>query len=175
MSLLAACAQPKPPNAFETAFDEQQPWVEIEAQLPPAPVATDMVPFDVSGATSYRFAIDSRSLSIGSDGVFRYTLVATSPSGVRNVTYEGIKCDTNQKKTYAIGRSDGTWVRARNAAWTSIEDVAGNRQHAALEKEYFCPESYAARNTKDVFYRMNQHLPSSEGSFDRNASGVPVR
>lgn len=160
--LVVACAEPKPPNAFEEAFnDETKTWHEIETQLPPQPVTADLIDFKVSGATEYRFAIDRKALTIGTDGVFRYTLIATSPSGVRNVTYEGIRCDVAQRKIYAIGRPDGSWVRARNAAWIRIEEVGNNRQHAALMKEYFCPDSYASRSVDEIIGRLKVHLPST--------------
>ena len=152
---LASCADVKPPNAFEQAFDDDTTsWQEIQTQLPAAPQASSLVGFAVSGGTQYRFAIDATSLTIGSDGVFRYVLVATSPQGVRNVSYEGIRCQTRERKTYAIGRSDGAWVRARNAAWSPVEDVSTNRQHAALMKEYFCPDAYPARDVAEVLGRM---------------------
>jgi hypothetical protein len=171
--LLSSCADPKPPSTFEEAFDDDtKPWIEVETQLPPKPVDADLVGFAVSGATSYRFGIDPKSLTIGTDDVFRYTLVAISPQGARNVSYEGIRCQTDQRKIYAIGRPDGTWVRSRNAAWTKIEEVGNNRQHAALEKEYFCPESYAARSPKEIIDRMKIRSPSSEGRSDHDASGL---
>ena len=170
---VAGCAEPKPPSVFEQAFDDETlPWVEVQTQLPAKPEDADLVGFLVSGATSYRFAIDARSLSIGTDGVFRYTLVAISAQGVRNVSYEGIRCGADQRKIYATGRTDGTWIRARNATWTRIEEVGNNRQHAALEKEYFCPEAYAARSTKEIIDRMRVRLPASEASFARGTSGV---
>jgi hypothetical protein len=153
--LMVGCADQKGSSAFEEAFnDDTKTWKEIETQLPAKPNDADLVDFAVSGATGYHFGIDRKSLTIGSDGVFRYTLVATSPSGVRNVSYEGIHCQVAQKKTYAIGRADGTWVRARNSAWTQIEDVYLNRQHAALMKEYFCPESYPARSVDEIIARL---------------------
>lgn len=162
LSIASACSTPKPPSAFETDFDEQaKPWTELQAQLPKPPATSEMLPFGVSGATEYRFAIDRASLSIGTDGVFRYTLVATSPQGARNVSYEGIRCETAQKKIYATGRNDGTWVRARNSAWTPIEEVGINRQHAALMKEYFCPGGSAQQRIGDVVGRLERRLPST--------------
>jgi hypothetical protein len=166
--LVAACAAPKPPSAFEEAFDDEtRPWQEVETQLPAKPLAADIVPFQVSGGTDYRFGIDAKSLSIGTDGVYRYTLVATSSQGARNVSYEGIRCETGQKKIYAIGRSDGTWTKSRSAAWTPISDFGINRQDAALLHEYFCPDGYAARTAREVFARMGRRLPSSEVTADR--------
>ncbi len=165
---LAACAAPKPPSAFEEAFDDEtRPWQEVETQMPAKPMDADIVPFQVSGGTDYRFGIDARSLSIGTDGVYRYTLVATSRQGARNVSYEGIRCETAQKKVYAIGRSDGTWTKSRSAAWQPIADVGINRQDAALLREYFCPDGYAATSGKEIFARMGRRTPSSEGQADQ--------
>ncbi len=161
-ALLAGCAAPKPPSAFEQAFDDDtKTWQEIQTQLPPPPNQRDLVGFGVSGGTQFNFAVDVYTMSIGSDGVFRYVLVATSPQGARNVSYEGIRCESGEKKIYATGRADGTWVRARNAGWSRIEEVGNNRQHAALMKEYFCPESYPARSVADILRRLRVTRPST--------------
>jgi hypothetical protein len=160
--LLAACSTPKPSSKFEEDFDDDtKSWQELLAELPPAPRDADLVTFSVSGASQYRFALDAYTLSIGSDGVYRYVLVATSPAGSRNVTYEGIRCETAEKKLYAIGQPDGSWVRARSAAWTRIEEVGNNRQQAALMKEYFCIDSYPTRTVNEILVRLRNHLPST--------------
>ena len=163
LAMLSACSTPAPPpSAFEQAFDDEtKSWQEVSTQLPPAPQERHLVVFGVGGATQFRFAIDAYTLSIGSDGVYRYTLVATSPAGARNVSYEGIRCESAQKKIYATGRPDGTWVRSRNAAWTPIEEVGINRQHAALMKEYFCVDGYPSRRISDVLARLRVTLPST--------------
>lgn len=159
---LAACTPLAPPSTFEQDFDDREKdWKEVEAQLPPAPREDNLVTFGVSGGAQFHFAVDAYSLSIGTDGVFRYVLVATSTGGARNVSFEGIRCETGEKKVYAIGRVDGTWVRSRSAAWTKIEEVGNNRQHAALMKEYFCPDSYPARSVAEVLGRMRVYLPST--------------
>ncbi len=156
------CSSTKPPSAFEQDFDDDtKTWKEIQTQLPAAPREEDLMGFGVSGASSYYFAIDRKSLAIGSDGVFRYTLVATSPQGARNVSYEGIRCATREKKIYAIGQSDGTWTKARNAAWARIVEVGNNRQHAALMKEYFCPDGTAQQKMSDVLDRFKRRLPTT--------------
>lgn len=167
-ALLSGCAEPKPPSAFEQDFDDvEKPWKEVESQLPPPPIDANLVGFSVSGATQYRFQLDANALSIGTDGVYRYTLVATSPQGVRNVSYEGIRCETHEHKLYAVARTDGSWVRARNAAWQPIVDISLNRTNAALDREYFCPDGYAARDTKTIIARMQPALAPSEATYDR--------
>jgi len=159
---LIGCSSSKPPSAFEQDFDDDtKTWKEIQTQLPVAPRDEDLVGFSVGGASTYRFAVDRKALSIGSDGVFRYTLVATSAQGARNVSYEGIRCETAEKKIYAIGQRDGAWVKSRNAAWSKIEEVGINRQHAALMKEYFCPDGSAQQKLSDVLDRFKRRLPTT--------------
>jgi len=51
-------------------------------KLPAYPNEEDLVGFFVTSASNFKFFIDRRSLSIRSDGVVRYTLVARSPQGV---------------------------------------------------------------------------------------------
>jgi hypothetical protein len=69
----------------------------------------------------------------------RYVLLVLTPQGARNVTYEGMRCETRERRIYASGRQDGSWSKARNNEWVRIQDVYANRQHAALFLEYFCP------------------------------------
>ncbi|MCL2345947.1 MAG: CNP1-like family protein, partial [Desulfobulbus sp.] len=58
--------------------------------------------------------------------------------GARNVTYEGMRCQTREWRVYASGRADGSWSKARRAEWLPIRDEAVNRYHAALFLDYFC-------------------------------------
>ena len=117
--------------------DDKPDWKEIEVRFPPYPAPADLLPFDVSSSATASFFIDARSLSLADDGVVRYTLVVRGAGGAENVSYEGIRCETAERKLYAIGRG-GEWVRSGNVAWTQIADNALNRQHAVLFKDYFC-------------------------------------
>jgi hypothetical protein len=123
---------------FEEDYESKQ-WQEIEVQLPAAPKQETLLPFYVSAATENRFFIDGATLSVGSDGVVRYVLLVLTPQGVRNVTYEGMRCLTRERRIYASGRQDGSWSKARKNEWVRIQDAYANRQHAALFLEYFCP------------------------------------
>ena len=123
---------------FEEDYENKQ-WQEIEVQLPAAPKQETLLPFYVSAATENRFFIDGATLSVGGDGVVRYVLLVLTPQGARNVTYEGMRCETRERRIYASGRLDGTWSKARKNEWVRILDAWANRQHAALYLEYFCP------------------------------------
>src|SRR5437588_5598596 len=73
------------PAGFDDQFDDQtKKWEEIALQLPAAPQAANLLPFYVSPTASQKFFIDAKSLSVGSDGIVRYTLVSRSESGVEN-------------------------------------------------------------------------------------------
>lgn len=118
--------------------DEETKWVESAIALPAPPKDENLLRFEVSRLTSNIFYIDAVSLSIGDDGVVRYTLVVQSPSGVRNVSYEGMRCSTAERRSYAYGAADGGWSPARQSAWSRIRGNSLNRQYAALFSEYFC-------------------------------------
>jgi hypothetical protein len=126
---------------FESDFDEQRKsWSEIEAQLPAYPRPENLIPFDAGPVTSNRFYIDASSLSVGADGVVRYTLFIRGSGGATNVSFEGIRCVTHEQKLYAIGRSDGKWVRARDPVWRDIVYKDMNRYHWSLFDDFFCVE-----------------------------------
>jgi hypothetical protein len=71
--------------------------------------------------------------------------VVRTQGGAENVTYEGIRCETAERKLYAIGRKPGDWVASRNVEWRQIEEKTANRVHAALAKDYFCPPGVVPR------------------------------
>ena len=159
---LGAFAQTK----FDEDFDDKdKPWAEIAVQLPPAPKPENLIPFYVSPTATQQFAIDANSLTVGADGVIRYTLVSTSQAGAKNVSYEGIRCQSYERKLYAFGRPDGSWSRSRKDEWERIAGNATNRYHAALFKDYFCTETSVAGNAKDIVTRMrhNKSLAPQDG------------
>lgn len=134
--------------------EDDKPWEEMQAELPAAPKDENLLPFYVGPTTTQTFAIDSKSLAIGKDGVIRYTLVATSPGGAKNISYEGIRCASFEKKIYALGRDDGSWARSRRDQWDGIVRSKVNRQHAALSQDYFCSNLTIMGTEKDILQRI---------------------
>ncbi|MGH8806898.1 MAG: CNP1-like family protein [Noviherbaspirillum sp.] len=153
-------------SRFEEEFDDtEKPWQEIAVQLPGAPVPENLVPFPVSSTAAHLFAIDAKSLTLGSDGVIRYTLVVTSTAGARNVSYEGIRCASYERKLYAFGQPGGSWSRSRRDQWERISNIGINRQHAILAKDYFCQELTVAGNAEQMIERIRQNRPLSPQNF----------
>ena len=155
--LLAVAVWPAASQLFrDTDFDEEKvPWKEIEAQIPPYPKPDNLIPFEPSAATPHRYYIDAASLSLGEDGVTRYTVVIKAAGGATNVTYEGVRCETREQKYYATGRTSG-WTRVRNPQWRRIEDQPVNRHHYVLYREFFCPTGHAAAKPRDVLEALKR-------------------
>lgn len=110
--------------------------------------------FYVSPIATQTFTLDTRSLTIGADGVVRYTMVSTSSAGAKNISYEGIRCQTLEKRLYAFGQADGTWSRSRRNEWESILQTVANRRHAALAQDYFCEGGMIAGKADELVRRL---------------------
>jgi hypothetical protein len=105
--------------------------------LPAYPNEGDLVGFFVSAANSFDFFIDAKSIAI--DGsIVRYTLIARSPEGVENVSYEAIRCSSSEYRIYAIGHADRTWAK-RTTPWRPVTPKSVQRWRHALLRDYFCP------------------------------------
>lgn len=134
---------------FEEDFNDKK-WQEVVVQLPAAPQQENLLPIYVSAATDNEFFIDGSTLTVAADGVVRYVLVVQTSGGARNVSFEGMRCETRERRIYASGRPDGSWSKSRNNEWRRIQDVAANRYHAALFGDYFCPEGVIVRNVDEA-------------------------
>lgn len=128
----AAWAQPK--SDWER-LDEERNWQESEFALPPSPRRENRLPFAVEAGGDFSFFVDRASISVGKDGVVRYTLIALSPLGVENISFEGVRCKSREYRTYATGRADGSWSH-REGPWRR----AAQRWQQVLRVEYFCPQ-----------------------------------
>ena len=154
----AAGAQPRPDLEAE---EGSKTWVELELKLPPFPKTENLIPFEASGASRNRFYIDSQSITVGGDGVVRYTLVIKGSGGGENVSYEGIRCETREQKYYAFGRRDGTWSNARSREWRRIEYKDANRQHGVLYVDYLCLDRKApVKSPAEAIQRLKYGVPS---------------
>ena len=136
---------------FDAEYDAK-PWAEVEVQLPPFPQDEDQIPFTVGANTHIAYSIDKRSLSVGSDGVIRFVLTVVSDQGARNISYEGMRCSSAERRFYAFGRPDGTWSKARSNQWVKIRGTSNNH-HIGLYFNYFCPVGAASNATPEELLR----------------------
>ncbi len=143
---LAACGS-APQNA-EPESAEALP-AEEALVLPAYPDEADLVALPLAGAPGeFRFFVDGSSISAGTDGVVRYTLVARSAAGVHNVSYEGMRCASGELRIYALGRGR-EWVTAKGG-WRPIRPGGAQRWHQALYREYFCRMKQPVRSSQEA-------------------------
>jgi hypothetical protein len=102
--------------------------------------------------------------------VVRYTLVARSPNGVDNVSYEGLRCQSGKYKVYATGRSDGKWT-PRTMEWEEIPLRTVQRWHLVLRRSYFCPQTVAIRDVAEGIDALKRGGHPNRGFTDSAGSG----
>jgi outer membrane murein-binding lipoprotein Lpp len=160
-ALLAGCSSANQPtnkddSAFTYLFDRKSNWTENKVDtLPSLPQQANLIPFDVSGNTPLTFAVDSKSLSVGDDGVVRYTVVVKSPSGAYNVNYEGIRCDTYEWRQYAgLNADHDGWDSTVATQFSRIENGTLNAYQASLYQDYFCTSKTPTGPAKQILDNM---------------------
>ena len=143
-------------GAFEHEYEQDKPWAEVAAQLPAYPKAENLLPFTVSSATRHRHFIDAASISVGDDKVVRYTVVIEATGGAKNVSFEGLRCESGERRLYAYGHPDGTWSKARNAGWEGIKFRSSLSYQKALFENVFCKDDIRVRDSEEAVRNLRQ-------------------
>ncbi len=136
-----------------------EPKEESAVLLPAAPKRDALLRYEVSATSSMRFELDPTSITIVDGDTVRFTSVITSPSGVSNVSYEGIRCKSAERKLYASGRPDSSWNAFPDAAWRQISSAGSNSYHATLFKDFFCDGSAVAGKVPAIVERLKRNKP----------------
>src|SRR5690242_4566519 len=102
LTALLGMFAPAHAQLFGGDFDEKQ-WIEQQAQLPAFPKTQDLIRIKLETMGNFNVAVDGSSIDIGQDGVVRYILVAKSLTGTENISFEGIRCESRERKLYAVG------------------------------------------------------------------------
>lgn len=145
---------------------------ELALQLPAAPKRDSLIAFDPGRRTTMKFLVDPASVSVGTDGIVRYTLVALGDGAAANVSFEGIRCKTAERKTYAYGRADGSWYQPPAIQWAKIGAPALEVPRFALYQDFFCPSRQIVRTSVEAVeaLRLGAHPRASD-----LLTGAPIR
>ena len=153
----------QPASSWLNPFADN-PFKEGATTLPALPRDEDLIPFSVNGGSSFRFAVDPKSVSVGDDNVVRFTVVITSSGGGRNVTYEGIRCDAFERRLYATLPKGATeWVPNRGEdrdMWRRMETGVRNAYAATLATDYFCEGRTVAGKADKLIRDLKAYAPS---------------
>jgi hypothetical protein len=124
-------------------------WKESPVPPPPAFELSRLLPFEVGASTALSFGVDPATLSIGSDGVVHYVVVARSPGGTVNAMYEGIRCATAEFKTYAR-YNGGSWNSVAAPEWRSVYTPAPSMHPLQFAKQGGCNGKAPPQTVRDI-------------------------
>ncbi len=138
------------------------PWEEIQPTLPAPPLKADLRPlWTLLAAPGYRYFIDTASLSVATDRVVRYTIVMVSPSGSRSGFFEGLRCASDEIKTYGYLGGDGRIRWRSRVRWQALtahsQGVYGYRQQ--LAEMYLC-DGAAVHSLSRIAAALARYRPS---------------
>jgi len=134
------------------------------------PNKSTLQPFYVSQTSVFKFAVDTDSILIGADGITRYIVVITNPSGESQAQYEGIRCDSFQWRLY--GTYEGSsWKENPLGEWREIKTKVPNRYQAALAQGALCSFDSQEKNINTVIKSLNPN-GFSGGTKPTNSFGI---
>ncbi|MCO6427226.1 CNP1-like family protein [Nitrosomonas communis] len=139
---------------FVDTFDHKKDWIELQTELPAYPEAGNLLEFNIGPTSNHRYYVDATSIKVGKDGIIRYSLVVKSAQGAENATFEGIRCETKEKKRYALGRNDKTWGQPRISKWQKLENIAQDQAQRELAKYYFCPRGFLVATPAEAIHAL---------------------
>jgi hypothetical protein len=123
-------------------------WREAEATPPPLRMER-LIPLEMPQST-LRFGVDPASVSLGTDGVVRYVVVARSNTGTVNAFFEGIRCSTAEFRVYARHTPDSGWVPVKDVLWRPLHDNSVSRHSLLIARTGACVGSGANRSADQV-------------------------
>ncbi len=128
-------------------------WKEMEAPQP-APLRTDRLIRLELPESQLRFGVDPASITLTSDGIVRYVVVATSSTGAVNGFYEGIRCSTAETRLYARYNPDSGWVPVKDAQWRPLRESRPSRHSLVIARTGACmggaPNQSAVQIVRDL-------------------------
>lgn len=146
---------------------EEFVWKEGDSSALGYPEESDLV--EVSGSSAYRnyqYLIDVESVQVGADGVVRYSLVIRSSSGSDNAFFEGIRCISNEIKTYAYGAADmddkKKFVPRIKPGWKKASSSGVRGYSETFIINYLC--GFNGKNIKR--YEIIQNIKYGKGEVD---------
>lgn len=114
------------------------------------------VAFEVSPRSRLSYALIPNTLSIGSDGIVRYVMVVTSPTGAQNVLFDAVRCASDDSKTLARwSNTQKHWFANENSSWADVNDLK-HRYSQVLARGIFCENHVTRRTVDEMLGELNR-------------------
>lgn len=134
-------------------------WVEEKAPPPPAYSTDKLIVIDMPSYVSLHVGVDPATIAVGNDGIVRYVVVMRNATGTINAAYEGIRCVSDEVKTYARMGSNGEWSMVQEPQWKAVNDNMPSRHAQAIARQGAC-SARLALTTAEVIQAL-QHPQKS--------------
>lgn len=143
-------------------------WVEAKEPPPPAFSKTKILPLDMPNYVSVRVGIDPATVNVGDDGVVRYVAVMSNSTGTVNAVYEGIRCASDQVKTYARAGASGEWSVIAEPVWRDVNSNQPSKHAYVFARSAAC-ETRVANRQEDILRALQtQQKPRSTSKQSYN-------
>ena len=136
-----ALAQVNEPRGGPGVYKYETPevWRESFIDFPPLSPKSSFSQYQTRSQTGFNFYLDVSSIKLTADGVVRISLLAISPKGSENITYEGFRCETREYKLYASSWGfDEKWILAKRTKWKTPSYSTANTYRSDLLEFYIC-------------------------------------
>lgn len=151
------------PASAQNTLDNPD-WVEEQVPPPPPYSKADLIPIDMPSYVSLKIGVDPSTVAVGGDGIVRYVVVMRNTTGTTNAAYEGIRCLTDEVKTYARVGSSGEWTMVSNPQWKSVNDNMPSRHAHTIARQGAC-NARLATSTSEVLKALKQNPKTSKSDW----------
>lgn len=138
--------------------DADPDWKENDVQAIPAFDVSRLIEIDMGQRFSLVYAIDPQTLSVGSDGILRFVMVARSPSGAVNAFYEGLRCNTAEGRVYARHNPSSGWQSASTSVWQPLRETSGMLHILRFARQGGCDGAAPQRSARIVIDQLKSGM-----------------
>ncbi len=155
------------PHRMEREYEEAAPWKEGAYTIPPVPTDADLVTLDIAEpGSAFTVAVDVNHLSVGEDGVVRYSVALTSDSGVRNLFFEGTRCSIRAYITYAYSSDGKAFQEMTRPEWRSPPSRGNGAFRNLLRENFFCSEMQQPLSVEEMRERIRNPPRASSNRME---------
>jgi hypothetical protein len=138
-------------------------WTEEHVPAPPQFSKDRLIALDMPAHVSVMVGVDPQTIAVGGDGVVRYVIVMTNTTGSTSAVYEGIRCVTDEVKTYARLSASGQWSLLANPAWKAVNDNMPSHHAQAFARQGGCQHRLAT-SPQEIVSALKAGRKPSQGS-----------
>jgi hypothetical protein len=86
----------------------------------------------------------------------RYVVVMINVTGNVNAAFEGIRCFSDEVKTYARASSSGEWRMVTDAQWKAVNDNMPSRHAQAIARQGACISRLTSNTVEETLRALRQ-------------------